>query len=391
MAREYTVVGAEIYTPLTRIRRGYVAVSHGRVLRVGSGDPPRAWGEEINGEDLIVAPGYIDTHIHGLRGIDVSAAEPGEIAELGHRLLEHGVTGFLPTLPPMPRGEMLAACRRIAEAVEEAERSGAARVLGVSLEGPYVNPEIHGALPLEHIRRPSREEVDEAITASHGLLRQVTVAPEIPGGIEIISYLVSRGVVVSIGHTMASYHVAMEAVAAGASKATHFFNAMRGFHHRDPGVVLALLEAPGVYLEVIPDNHHVAPEAIRFLYKAAGPGRIVAVSDAVAPAKQPPGRYMVWGEEIVIGDDGTARIPATGRLAGSTIALDDAARNLHAAGLPLNHVFASLTRIPALSIGEPPLCAGVLRPGCRGDMVLLDKSLRVRIVFAGGEPMYTNG
>ncbi|RLF21253.1 MAG: N-acetylglucosamine-6-phosphate deacetylase, partial [Thermoprotei archaeon] len=283
-----------------RIKEAYIVIERGRIKRIGREPYGEGSGYQLNCEGLVVSPGYIDTHIHGLEGIDVLEATCDDILELGYKLVEHGVTSFLPTVAAAPHEDLLRVCRTVREAHESWNYKRGARVLGLYLEGPYVNPVKRGGQDERFIRGPSIKELEDYIRASGGLVRQITIAPELEGALDLISYASSRGIVVCIGHTMATYDETMLAIAAGARKATHIFNTMRSFHHREPGVALALLLSPSTFIEVNADFVHLHPATVRFAISLAGPDRVVLITDTSKVARLPDGEYVVRGMRIIV-------------------------------------------------------------------------------------------
>ncbi|MEM3433926.1 MAG: amidohydrolase family protein, partial [Candidatus Methanomethyliaceae archaeon] len=217
-----------------------------------------------------------------------------------------------------------------------------------------------------------------------GGIRIVTLAPELPGAHELISWLTELGVIVSIGHTNASYEEAKAAIAAGARRATHLFNAMTPIHHRKPGAVIACLEAPNVYLEIIADLVHVAGPLVRLVWQLVGTGRIVAITDAIAAAGLPDGTYTLADQPMRV-EGGVARLE-DGRLAGSTLPLAKNVQNLVALGVPIPDALAMASSVPARSIGLPDM--GTIFPGALADLVVLDHDLRVKRTYIAGKLVF---
>jgi N-acetylglucosamine-6-phosphate deacetylase len=385
--RRYVLRGATVVTPTRILRRGYVAVEGDRIVGVG-GEPPRGFEgfDEVRLDGYVVGPGFVDTHTHGALGVDLSTASAGEVEELSRRLPRYGVTSYVPTAVTLPREALRSFCRSVASA---GEVPGGARVVGVHLEGPYINPARAGAQNPAYARDASLEEFSELLTECGGLLRAVTVAPEVRGVRELIPYAVSRGVVVQVGHTNATYSEAEEAVALGASKATHLYNAMSTFHHRSPGAALALLRARDVYLELIVDFVHVAPEVVDFTIEYASYRRVVLVSDSISATGMPDGRYRLGDVEVEVAG-GIARTVGTGALAGSTLTMDRAFANVVSLGYGLDEAFYMSSLAPALSLGLTwRLGIGALRPGFRADMVVVDpRDMGVAATIVGGAVGY---
>lgn len=357
---------AAVYTPVDILSPGTVRIEGGRIVGIEKGRDRR--GEDLDG--LILCPGLVDIHIHGFG--EYAVDDTDGLLGMAEALLSRGVTAFLPAVASAPHGDLLRVCRDVAAAIE-AQRRGrsGARILGLELEGPYINPKRRGAHKEGFIRASSWEEFLSYRRASAGAVRVVTIAPELPGGLEFIERAASHGVTASIGHTDATYGEAIAAIAAGATRATHLFNAMRPIHHRDPGAVVACLEDPRVYIELICDLVHVSAPVIRLVHRLAGPTRVVAISDLISD--RGPARSM----------EGAFRLP-DGTLAGGGCTLDRAVGNLVAAGISLNDALAMASATPARACGETDL--GFLRPGGRADLIALDaETLALERVYLKGE------
>ncbi len=385
MTELYILVG-KLVTPTIVLERVSLRVRNGVVVDIVEGYV--GFGNVLNYRDYIVMPGFLDTHIHGLKGYDVNDGKSESILGMSKHLVEYGVTGFQPSSVTAPHEKLVEICRAVKEAYEawrDRDEPHGARILGLHLEGPYINPEKRGAQNPEYIRCPRREEVDEYIEASNGLLRMMTLAPEVEGGLEIIPYLVERGIVVSIGHSNADYDTAMKAVARGATRATHLFNAMKGVHHRDPGLVIALMESPGVYLELIVDFIHLHPAIVRFIVNHVGVERIVLATDAISATGLSDGIYTLGGLEVRV-EKGIAKL-RDGTLAGSTLTMDRALRNMVKLGYGLREIAWMTSLNPARSLGIRGL--GDLKPGYYADLVVLDEDLRVRATVVDGVEVFS--
>jgi N-acetylglucosamine-6-phosphate deacetylase len=322
----------------------------------------------------IVLPGFIDLHVHGGGGADTMQAGAA-IDTIARTHARHGSTALLATTMTAPRGEIEAALRALAPACT-LRSEGAARVLGVHLEGPYISPDKLGAQPAFAVT-PSAAE----ILALHALapIRVVTLAPELPGALETTAALVAAGIRVQIGHSVASYEQACAAMNAGAAGFTHLFNAMSGLHHRAPGAAGAAL-AHALHAELIPDLLHVHPGAMRAALRAI-PG-LYCVTDATAAAAMPDGEYRL-GRHRVHKCAGGVRL-ADGTLAGSTLTMDQALRNLvDGVGLGLREASRCVSTHAAQYLGLAD--RGVLSVGAWADVVVLDAQLRLRQVFVEGK------
>ena len=361
---------------------GDVEVLDGRVAAVGVGEPRGT---------TVAAPGFVDLQVNGYAGVDFSAPGEDGYERAGAALLAAGVTAFQPTIVTAPIEEMIRALGEMAAANgaisadesahgTDGEPPSGPRLIGVHLEGPFLSRERAGAHDREALRAPDPERLERLLAS--GPVSQVTLAPELPGALDLIEVLVERGITVSCGHTEADAATARAAFDRGASAVTHLFNAMRQPTHRDPGIAYAAFGRDDVFITVIVDRHHLADDTVRAVARAAG-DRLVLISDAVAAAAAPDGDYTLGGRIPVHSEDGVVR-NAAGSLAGSALTMLDGVRNLHALGVPLATALAAATEAPARMARRPEL--GRIEPGARADIVVLDDSLELIQVFLGGEP-----
>jgi N-acetylglucosamine-6-phosphate deacetylase len=362
---------------------GYVSIADGRIAGVGAGLPPGTADLALTGGILL--PGLIDLQLNGGYGADLVAVDAAGWARLASRLPETGTTSFLATFTSAPVAE-LACALGSASALLAAGPLPGARVLGVHQEGPFLAPARAGAHRREWLVPPTADAVGELLAAGAGVLRLLTLAPELAGGLAAVARLAAAGLVVSIGHSDATAAQTAAAAGAGAAMVTHLFNAQRPFHHREPGVAGQALTDHRLTCGLIADPGHVSPVACALAF-AAAPGRICLVTDAVAAAGMPPGRYLLGGQEVVAGA-GPDRVPrlADGTLAGSVLRMDQAVANTVAAGVPLPAAVAAATRIPADLIGRADL--GRLAPGAAADLAWLGDDLRTRATWVAGELVY---
>ncbi len=375
------LTNARVYTPLEVVEPATLFIDQGRIADLRAKRHPR--GEDLKG--ALVVPGFIDLHIHGYGGHDTNSGEPEELLALAELLPRYGVTAFLPTTVTASHEELLRASRAVAQAIRiQGDRPRGARILGLHLEGPYINPEKAGAQNSSHIRPPDWDEFLQYWDAAGGKIRAVTVAPELPGALEFIGKAVGLGVTVSIGHTAASYEKARAAIRAGARRATHLFNAMPPVHHRAPGVAVACLLAPEVAVELIADLVHVAGPMLELAWRVAGTERVMLVTDAIPAGGLPDGHYALGGLEVDV-REGVARL-GNGALAGSTLSLDQAVRNAVSIGIPLRDAFCSATSVPAQACGLAQL--GTLQPGNPADFIVLDPELNLLRTYVGGERLF---
>jgi len=369
---------------------GFLHVTDGVIGRVGAGVPPTGAGSgpRIELPDGYLLPGFVDLQVNGYYGIEFQTADAAGWATVAGRLPETGTTAFMPTLITAPVASLANALRG-ARAFVPGLPAGAARVLGVHVEGPFIAPTRRGAHNPDWIVDPDPAAVAELIESGCGLLRLVTLAPERPGALAAIDQFVQAGVLVSVGHSDATAAEVSAAAERGARMVTHLFNAQRPLAHREPGVVGQALTDDRLTSGLIVDLHHVAGPVCALAFRAA-PGRIALVTDAAAPAGRPAGEYLLGGEPVTLpGDDGAPPIRANGTLAGSALRMDLAVANAVATGVALPAAAAAATRIPADLIGRPDL--GRLAEGAAADLVWLSPQLRARATWIAGELVYTDG
>jgi N-acetylglucosamine-6-phosphate deacetylase len=361
---------------------GYVQTDGGRITAVGPGRPPGPADLEL-GTGVLV-PGLVDLQVNGYFGVEMQAADPAGWATVIGRLPATGCTAFLPTFITAPLGELTGALRAVAHYLPERTWRGA-RVLGVHLEGPFISPARRGAHNPDWIAPPAPAALAELLAAGAGLLRAVTLAPEVPGGLAAVGQLAAAGVLVSVGHSDATAAQVAAAAGAGARMVTHLFNAQPAVQSRAPGVAGQALADPRLTSGLIVDTHHVATANCALAF-AAAPGRICLVTDAAACAGMPPGEYLLGGQPITLPPgDGVPPRRADGGLAGSALRIDRAVANTaELAGLAA--AVAAASRVPADLIGRPDL--GRLAPGAAADLVWLGDDLRTAGTWIDGERVY---
>jgi N-acetylglucosamine-6-phosphate deacetylase len=378
------ITNATIYAPAQRIDHAAVTVDGGRILAVGPAAeqicPPDA--QIIDAEGLLLTPGFIDLQFNGGFGDDFTD-DPVTIWRVAEALPRFGVTSFLPTIITSPL-EKVAAGQRIVSAGEPDGFCGA-RPLGLHVEGPFLNPQKKGAHNPKYLRLPTVEAVDG--WAPETGVRLTTLAPELPGALEVIAALSARGVLVSEGHSMATYDQAQAGFDAGARYGTHLFNAMPALGHRDPGLPGALLTDERTTVGFIADGIHTHPAIIKLIWQALGRERLNLVTDAMAALGMPAGRHLLGDFEVIV-DETSARL-ADGTLAGSILSLDQALRNLVAlTGCTLAEALPTVTTTPAKAIGLDGE-RGRIEASYIADLVLLTPDLRVQATIVEGEIVYT--
>lgn len=331
-----------------------------------------------------LVPGFVDVHVHGWGGHD-AMGDAAALTGMARALARRGVTSFLPTAVSAPLPELAAFAERVRAWLPVAPSDGATP-LGYNLEGPFLADARRGAHDPALLMDPADIPVG-ALDALLAGLRVITVAPELPGALDLIRELRGRGVAVSMGHSAASLEEARAGYAAGGSTTTHLFNGMTGLDHRAPGLAAAALLDDDVYVELIADGHHVHPGLWPLVARLKPGNRVLLVSDAIVLAGQGDGRARIGTLEVEV-HGGRVTLVGTNTLAGSVIALDDAVRNLVAAGIPLPAAVAAASRNPSAMLGEAD--RGRLAVGLRADVVALDDALRVSDVWLAGRRLATS-
>ena len=379
------LVNAHVCTPEEEIAAATVVLEEGRIAAVGEGLPPPAGAEVMDLAGLSLVAGFIDLHVHGGGGFSLMTEDAEEIRSYARWVVSKGVTSFLATLVAASRPQMERWLATVS--VLEEEVDGGAHPLGAHLEGPFLNPKRRGALLPAALRPPDVAELLAYVQTAGGRLKVIVVAPELPGAAEVIGVAREQGLVVSMGHTDATYEEAREAISRGVTQATHCFNAMRPFHHRDPGCLGAILASPQVTAELIGDGVHVHPGAMALLLRAKGPLRTMLVTDGVAPSGLGSGTYSFGGRPIAV--KGGVFILPDGTIAGSVATMDQMVRNLVELGLgslPEASRMASLNAATVLGLDGHK---GRVASGYDADLVALDESLEVTMTFAGGQLVYS--
>jgi N-acetylglucosamine-6-phosphate deacetylase len=372
-------------TPKGEVANAGILIRDGEIEMVGprSGVELPSGATEVRATDSTAIPGFVDVHVHGAGGHDVMEANQAALSTITGRLAVFGTTSLLATTITASADETCRSVEGIAKYISGQYQTNDARaeILGIHFEGPFLSKERRGVHPTEWLQLPSAELLQRFLHAAAGNARILTIAPELLGAMPCIDAARSLGMVVSIGHTDATYEQARAAVAHGAHHATHVYNAMRPFTHRDPGVIGAVLTTPEVTAELIADGIHVDEIAMKVLLQAKGAQGVVLISDGTSATGMPDGEYMLGGLQVTV-KGGICR-NAEGRLAGSTLTLDRALRNIVGLGIPFGDAVRMLTLNPATLLGIE-FKKGALRTGADADIVLLNEALEIESVWARG-------
>ncbi|HEY0717223.1 MAG TPA: N-acetylglucosamine-6-phosphate deacetylase [Streptosporangiaceae bacterium] len=365
---------------------GWVLIEDGWITAVGEGDPPRTPDEHL--PHGVLVPGFVDLQVNGYYGVEFDAAREPEWRMVAARLPETGTTSFVPTFitAPLPQlYDRLSTAAALIPALTGAAGDAhdpSARVLGVHVEGPFINPVRGGAHNPDWMTDPAPEAVQGLLDAAQGALRIITLAPERAGALDAIREFTRHGVLASVGHSDALAHQVAEAADAGARMVTHLFNGQRPLHHREPGVVGQALADHRLTSGLIADFRHVAGPVTAVAF-AAAPHRIALVTDAAACAGMPPGPYLLGGQRIELpAGDGVPPVRPGGTLAGSALRMDVAVSNMVSVGVSLPVAVSAATRIPADLAGRADL--GRIAPGARADLAWLGAGLRARATWIAG-------
>jgi N-acetylglucosamine-6-phosphate deacetylase len=376
---------ARAFTPTAEIADAGILIREDVIEAIGprSGMTLPAGAQEIRATDKTAIPGFLDVHIHGAGGHDVMEGNATALRAITRKVSEYGTTSLVATTVTASTDETLRAVEGIAGYIAHQHETEVPRaeVLGIHFEGPFISKQRRGVHPAEWIQLPSAETLSRFLKAAAGNARILTIAPEVLGAAPCMDAAREAGLVVSMGHTDATYEQARAAMARGARSATHVYNAMRPFTHRDPGVIGAVLTSPDVNAELIADGVHVEEAAMKLLLMAKGAAHVTLVSDGLSATGMPDGKYMLGSLEVIV-SGGICR-NAEGTLAGSTLTLDRALRNVVALGASLTDAVRMLTLNPATLLGIE-FKKGSLRAGADADILLLDEGLHITNVWARG-------
>ena len=382
-----TFTAARLFTPVDEIRNPLLVVEDGQICSLSSSasaEVPRD-GAVVDLGDTTIVPGYFDIHIHGGAGVDTMRATPDELPRLGQFLAKHGVTGYFPTTVAAPLDATCSALERLANAIEAPPKNGGspgqARPLGIHLEGPFLSHKRRGVHPPEFLVSPTIEIFDRFWQAARGHVRMLTIAPEIPGAMEVIAEAARRKVCVSIGHSDAELPAAQQAVKNGARHATHTFNAMRPLDHRQPGILGEVLSDDAITADLIADGIHVSPQAVKVFLRAKGPERAVLITDAISATGMPEGRYQLGPIEVEVKD---GKCTANNSLAGSVLTMDRAVSNVTKfSDWTLRAAVRAATLNPAQAVGMAD-SRGTLKPGASADFTVLSSGGEVLKTIVAG-------
>src|SRR5271166_453971 len=378
---------SRLYTPAEEILEPLIIVEAGRILDVSSraNQPLPSQTSVVDFGNAILAPGFFDIHIHGGAGLDLMRASTSDFPRLGHFLTTHGVTGYFPTTVAAPLDATCSTLERLADAIEAPRPTNGdsvqAQPLGIHLEGPFLSHKRRGVHPPEYLVSPTIEIFDRLWQAARGHVRMMTIAPEIPGALEVIAEASRRKVCVSIGHSDADLPIAKQSIKAGAHHATHTFNAMRPLDHREPGIIGEVLSDDNITADLIADGIHVAPEVVKVFLQSKGYERAVLITDAISATGMPDGRYQLGPIQVDVKD---GKCTSNGSLAGSVLTMDRAVRNVTKfSNWNLRQAVRAATLNPAQAVNLSQ-SHGILTSGANADFVVMSPAGEVLKTIVAG-------
>lgn len=382
----YAIKADAFYFPTRVARGGYLMVEDGVFGAYLTSEPAC---DIVDYTGFEIAPGYVDTHIHGFDNCDIMDRKVESVAAVSRGILRNGVTSYLPTTLTASTEQLEDACACVVEYVEAGDDVPHARIQGIFLEGPFFTEKYKGAQNPAYLSAPSMEKLNRWQTAAKGLVKKIAVAPEYEDAPAFTAEAVASGVVVALGHSAATCDQACACLDAGAQVFVHTYNGMSGLHHREPGMVgAALSSADKSYSELICDGHHVNPVSAGIVMNAKSHEHTVLITDCMCAGGMPDGDYFL-GELPVVVAEGTARLKDGGSLAGSILNMCDAVKNVFAWGIATKQeAIYMATQAPAEANDIADVC-GSIRPGRDADFVVLDSDLSLKATYLGGEEVYT--
>jgi len=386
----YILLG-HVVTPYKEIKNGAVIIEDSKIVWVGPENDflnefNLKFYEKIEVNEGYIIPGLIDIHIHGAGGVETTDGTVEALTQMASTLVRFGVSSFVPTTVTSEKKRLIKIAQSINK-IMNSEQKNQAQILGLHLEGPYIQPKKAGAQDPSNIRPIDLKEITDIWNESGGHLIQVSLAPELSGSKEAIKWLRKHGIVVSMGHTSATYQEALTAIHLGANQATHTYNCMTNFHHRKPGILAAVLSCEDVYCEAICDEIHVHPGAIRMLARAKGPDKVVLISDAISALGKPDGVYNLGKLKVYV-KDGRATLK-DGKIAGSIESLNKGLFNYWQwTGLPLYQAIRSATLVPAKihSLSNK----GRIAAGYDADISIISSNFSPLLTFIKGKIVWLN-
>ena len=381
----FAIRNIDIVTPFRMVEAGTIVVEGRRIAAIGTAKevfiPTKHRTFDCAG--MILTPGFIDLLVHGGGGYGFADMSLESVRHISEFFFSHGTTGMLAALYSKPAKDMVADVKRIAQFCQNSKKSN---IWGIHLEGPFINKNLHGAMKADYLWKPSVPGWQNLFEASKGFIRLMTIAPELANVEDVMRAAAKNGVVLSIGHSSATYQQVLKAIDNGAAHVTHMFNAMKPFHHREPGVVLAALLHNELKLELIADGIHVHPAVMKLIYRIKGEGGILLITDAIRASGMPDGEYTFMDQEILVKEK--KALLHDGTLAGSTLTMEQAVKNMvQLVEVPLTDAvrMASLNGAKVLGLEHQK---GILAVGKDADLVVMDKNYEVQMTIYEGSIKY---
>jgi N-acetylglucosamine-6-phosphate deacetylase len=364
-------------------RSGNILIRNGKIDSIFRDNESSEYAadQEIDGNGQMLIPGMIDVHIHGADGFDMMDGTLQSMEAVSKACARTGCTSFLATSVSSSLEDLIQMISSVSQVIG---REPGAIIAGIHSEGPYLHVKRKGMQNERYLRHPDMEEMKLILQKSGSLMRMVTLAPELPGGLEMVAFLKERGIIVAVAHSDATYEEAKEAFQNGASHVTHCFNGMRPIHHRDPGIVVAAFEENHVSVQAIVDHVHLHPAIIRLMYREKGPDKMVLITDALQAMGMGDGTYLFGGHEVKV-SQGVATL-ADGTLASSTITMNKALEKAVLSGIPLRDAVVMATQTPADILGLSS--KGRIEAGADADLVLMDEHFEVLWTIVNGKVVY---
>lgn len=385
MSNTFALKNIRIVTPFRIVEPGVIVISKKQIINMGKVSditlPTNIPVYDLPG--ITVTPGFVDLLVHGGNGFGFADDNDESLASISNFFFQHGTTGLLASLFSKKMEFLKKDMTRIADYIE---RNPDSNIWGIHMEGPFINPKIKGAHKIEYLWEPNVDTWNELFESSRGHIKIMTISPELPGNIDVIRTAASQGVVPSIGHTLALYEDIEKAIDNGAAHVTHMFNAMRPFHHREAGIMVAALLRNELKVELIADGIHVDPIVMRLLHNIKGSGGIILVTDAIRASGMPDGEYHFMDQKIIVKDK--RAFLENGTLAGSTLTMEDAIRTMvNKVGVPITDAvrMASLNGAKVLGMEHKK---GILAVGKDADLVLMDDNFNVQATIYEGTIKY---